>query len=343
MPQRGNVHDLFFKQSFSEPGVAADFVRQYLPADVVAALDLDSIQLLSGSFVEERLRGRQSDLLFQVGLREGGVARLYLLFEHKSSRDPMTPLQLLRYCLRIWERDLRDHPGAPLCPIIPIVVYHGQRPWNVPTDFGGLFRGPEALRAYWPAFRYQLLDLHSRPPAHVTGELRLRLPLLLLQAIFRADLPIQLIAITSLLRHHPDRAFVQTLLLRLLSYVMRASDAVTREQASAALEAAAPQEGASIMQTLAQQWLAEGRDKGRTEGRTEGRAEGIQEGQVQGSRSGLLTGIEVALDLKFGAAGLALLPEIRAIADVVLLRAVLGAIRDAASVDALRAVYRAVS
>ncbi|MBK7780994.1 MAG: hypothetical protein IPJ58_09555 [Ardenticatenia bacterium] len=159
----------------------------------------------------------------------------------------------------------------------------------------------------------------------------------------RPDLPTQLVAITSLLRHHPDRALVQTLLLRLLSYVMQASDAVTREQASAALEAAAPQEGASIMQTLAQQWLAEGRDKGRTEGRTEGRAEGIQEGQVQGSRSGLLTGIEVALDLKFGAAGLALLPEIRAIADVVLLRAVLSAIRDAASVDALRAVYRVAS
>ena len=120
-------------------------------------------------------------------------------------------------------------------------------------------------------------------------------------------------------------------------------DAVTNEQLSVVLEAAAPQEGASIMQTLAQQWLAEGRDKGRTEGRTEGRAEGIQEGQVQGSRSGLLTGIEVALDLKFGAAGLALLPEIRAIADVVLLRAVLSAIRDAASVDALRAVYRTAS
>lgn len=243
----------------------------------------------------------------------------------------MTPLQLLRYCLRIWERDLRDHPGAPLCPIIPIVVYHGQRPWNVPTDFGGLFRGPEALRSYWPAFRYQLLDLHSRPPAQVIGDLRLRLPLLLMQAIFRADLPTQLVAITSLLRHHPDPAFVQTMLMRLLSYVMQASDAVTREQASAALEAAEPQQGASIMPTLAQQWL--------DEGRVEGRTEGLQEGQVQGT----LTGIEVALDLKFGAAGLALLPEIRTIQDVVLLRSVLSAIRGAASVDELRAVYRVAS
>ncbi|MDA0233387.1 MAG: CHASE domain-containing protein [Proteobacteria bacterium] len=153
----------------------------------------------------------------------------------------------------------------------------------------------------------------------------------MMQAIFRADLPTQLVAITSLLRHHPDPAFVQTMLMRLLSYVMQASDAVTREQASAALEAAEPQQGASIMPTLAQQWL--------DEGRVEGRTEGLQEGQVQGT----LTGIEVALDLKFGAAGLALLPEIRTIQDVVLLRSVLSAIRGAASVDELRAVYRVAS
>lgn len=133
------------------------------------------------------------------------------------------------------------------------------------------------------------------------------------------------------MRQHSDQILVQTLLLRLLSYAGKASDAVTREHMEAALLAAEPQEGANIMPTLAQQWMAEGR------------TEGLQEGQVQGTRSGLLTGIEVALDLKFGAAGLALLPEIRAIANVVLLRAVLGAIRDAASVDALRAVYRVAS
>jgi predicted transposase/invertase (TIGR01784 family) len=324
MPQRGNVHDLFFKQSFSEPGVAADFVRHHLPAAVAATLDVNSIQLLSGSFVEERLKGRQSDLLFQAGLCDGGMARLYLLFEHKSRRDPMALLQLLSYCLRIWERDLRDDPRIPLRPIIPILIYHGQRPWNVPTDFGGLFSGPEALRAYWPAFHYQLLDLHGRPPAQVTGDVRLRLPLLLLQAIFRPDLPAQLVAIAGLLRQHSDQVLVQTLLLRLLSYAVKASDAVTRVHMEAALLAAEPQEGANIMPTLAQQWMAEGR----------------VEGQVQGTRFGLLTGIEVALDLKFGAAGLALLPEIRAIPDVALLEAVLGAIRDAVSVDELRAVYR---
>ena len=81
------------------------------------------------------------------------------------------------------------------------------------------------------------------------------------------------------------------------------------------------------MPTLAQQWLAEGREVGRLEGQAQ-------------TRAGLLTGIEVALDLKFGAAGLALLPEIHAISDVDLLQRLLTAIRGTVSVADLAAVYR---
>jgi predicted transposase YdaD len=34
-----NPHDAFFKQILSYPEVAADFLRQHLPADVAAGLD----------------------------------------------------------------------------------------------------------------------------------------------------------------------------------------------------------------------------------------------------------------------------------------------------------------
>jgi hypothetical protein len=53
----------------------------------------------------------------------------------------------------------------------------------------------------------------------------------------------------------------------------------------------------------------------------------------------LLAGIEVALKLKFGPAGTQLLPEIRQIADLEVLRAVLRGIEPAASLDDLRQVW----
>ncbi|HZS90228.1 MAG TPA: hypothetical protein VFE42_22375 [Chloroflexota bacterium] len=59
-----------------------------------------------------------------------------------------------------------------------------------------------------------------------------------------------------------------------------------------------------------------------------------------GEAKGLLDGLAVALDLKFGAAGTALLPELEQISDPGVLRRVAERIKTAASVDELRQVYR---
>lgn len=56
-------------------------------------------------------------------------------------------------------------------------------------------------------------------------------------------------------------------------------------------------------------------------------------------RQGLLAGIEVSLELKFGEAGLQLLPEIYKVEDVDVLRAVQQAIRSASTPDDVRRIY----
>jgi hypothetical protein len=70
-----------------------------------------------------------------------------------------------------------------------------------------------------------------------------------------------------------------------------------------------------------------------------GRQEGLQQGLQQGTRQGLLAGIELGLELKFGAAGLRLLPEIARIEDVHVLRAIHEGIKTAGTLDELRRVY----
>jgi hypothetical protein len=54
----------------------------------------------------------------------------------------------------------------------------------------------------------------------------------------------------------------------------------------------------------------------------------------------LLAGIELALDLKFGAEGLALLAEIQHIREVAVLQAIRDHIKAAITPDELRAVYQ---
>ena len=62
-------------------------------------------------------------------------------------------------------------------------------------------------------------------------------------------------------------------------------------------------------------------------------------GIEKGRQEGLLEGIEVGLKLKFGATGLALLPEIRKIQDVTVLEAILKGLETAAELEALRRLY----
>ena len=66
-----------------------------------------------------------------------------------------------------------------------------------------------------------------------------------------------------------------------------------------------------------------------------GREEGLAEGRVEGRAEG----IELALKLKFGDAGLRLMPEIRAITDAAKLKEILLAIPAAATPEDLRRVW----
>ena len=159
-------HDALFKATFSDLENAAGELRVALPPALAAALDWSTLSLESTSFVEAALGKRFSDLLFSVTL-VGAPDRqvfLYLLFEHQSTPDELMAFRLLRYEVEIWTRFLKKHKDARRLPaIIPLVLYHGERTWQVPRDFVDLIdlEGPARAAAlrYLPAFEYVLDNL----------------------------------------------------------------------------------------------------------------------------------------------------------------------------------------
>jgi len=62
-------------------------------------------------------------------------------------------------------------------------------------------------------------------------------------------------------------------------------------------------------------------------------------GMEQGRREGLLDGIALALEIKFGQAGVDLMPEIRQLEDLTTIQAIYERIKTAAIPDEVRAVY----
>lgn len=261
-----NPHDAFFRRTLARSQTAAEFLRLYLPAAVVERLDLSRIALEDTSFVDKKLREHFSDLLFRVGMKDGGEAYVYFLLEHKSAPDERVVLQLLRYLAQAWDR-----MATPLPLIVPVVVYHGAAPWRVGENLSSLF-GPPATEQVWqdylPDFKYHLCDLSRYRDEELRGGEGLSAVLKLLKYIFRRELPAKLQGIfrevVETLPEQQALAQVETM----VSYLTE-SERVTEAQISDALFTAATKGGR--METVIDKLRKQGWLKGRKEGREEGK------------------------------------------------------------------------
>jgi hypothetical protein len=167
-----NPHDAYFRQVFGHPRHMAGLLQIVLPAHLKALLDLDParIRLLDPTHVDPELRGTASDLVVEVprrGARGSPRAPAIFIFavEHQSRDERFIVFRQLGYCVRIWERWLRDHPDAThLPPIVPVVVHNGDRPWRSPTRLDALLDLPDVprdaqVRSFLPSLEIVLADL----------------------------------------------------------------------------------------------------------------------------------------------------------------------------------------
>lgn len=161
-----NPHDALFRYTFSQPQNAAELIRANLPFAISQKIDWASLERVPGSYVDQELTWRHTDLLFRVTI-SGREALIYLLLEHQSSSDALMALRLLGYLNRIWQHEIKREPNMRLIPaIIPLVVYHGAKGWRSPVRFVELIdldvevRG--SLASFIPDFEYVLDDLSGQ-------------------------------------------------------------------------------------------------------------------------------------------------------------------------------------
>jgi predicted transposase/invertase (TIGR01784 family) len=115
MDEIATPHDTYFRESFGRREVAVDFLRVQLPPDLLAEIDLDSLEIAKDSYVTGDLRTAFSDLVYRLR-PNGGDLFIYLLFEHKAAPEHWVLLQLLRYGAgAASSRDPRRHSEARLC------------------------------------------------------------------------------------------------------------------------------------------------------------------------------------------------------------------------------------
>ncbi len=276
----GQPHDALVRVVLGDPQHTASELRSILPPKVLAHLDLDRLELQPGTFVDQNLRHRHTDLLFRTTLDDHD-AYLYVLVEHQRTPDPLMALRILAYQVRIWDKHLADHHATgtrPLPLIVPIVIYQGARSWKAGTDIADLLDIPDSLaddlQDLLPRFRYLLDDLTTVDDA----ELRrrpltpaARITFVSLGKAPRHDnvttwLPDWLDDLRALEQQHH-----RALLTALLNYYLNVSDTPADDLQE--LAASIGPEAQEILMTTASRLHDAGRDAGLREGLREGRAQ----------------------------------------------------------------------
>jgi len=272
-------HDLMVRAVLSDVTEAISFLQAHVSEEVSQGLNWSTLRLVEGSFVDEDLRGSEADLLYEIArVSDQETVWVYVLLEHQSTPDRWMRFRLLKYCCRIWEMQLAERPmPRALRPIVPLVLYQGERTWSYSTEFADLFA--ESVRD-WPGvprFSHELIDQSGMRPEEVQGELKARLMQLLLMAAYHPtvawmeQVAALLVSLSSLERSgsvNYMRVFVRYILSTQEPEMAAAFREVLRQQA--------PEVGEDLMTTYAQELLAEGEERGEQKGTMKTQVEVIE-------------------------------------------------------------------
>jgi len=160
-------HDPAYRQFFSHPRMVQDLLQAFVHEDWVAELDFTTLERINAHFVTQRLRKRESDVVWRVRRRDEGEGQegewlyLYLLLEFQSQPDPWMALRMWVYVGLLYQHLAREksYRGKRLPPVFPLVLYNGIEPWQGVQELAELIQpAPGDLGRYQPRMRYLLLD-----------------------------------------------------------------------------------------------------------------------------------------------------------------------------------------
>ncbi len=141
-----------------------------------ARIDFARLTVDPTSYVAADYRHLCSDLVLKVPYRTRLAGRprtltLYLLLEHQSEPDVLMALRVLEYLVHIYKgqvraatRGGRPHTDFRLQPVLPVVLYTGERSWETLTSLAELVEGGgEDFADVVPQLRPLFLNLAAVP------------------------------------------------------------------------------------------------------------------------------------------------------------------------------------
>lgn len=283
-------HDAIYHRLFSDPRVVAQLLRDFVPGDFVADLDLDAMERINAKFHAGTGERRDGDIIWRIPLRPDGNAYLLLLLEFQSTPDPWMALRILVYTGLLWQNLIRENrllPDGRLPPVFPVVLYNGEPRWTVPADLASLIglQDGAPLWAWQPAMRYQVLDEGAFADADLRRRDTLAALLFRLENLAEPEQVSPLMdAVIAWFRQHDGFDALRPVFATLIERMISAAEG-TRPGNRAATELL---EAKSMLEDRVAAWKERWAREGLEAGHRLGRQEGILEGHREGAAAILL-------------------------------------------------------
>ncbi len=285
-------HDSFFKHLMSNPQNVRDFIEAFLPIEIVENLDLENLRIIDTEKIDKKYKRYYLDISVSCNLKNRNV-EIYLVFEHKSYPDKFTLIQILSYCIVVWESDLKK--GINPKPIIPVIFYHGRKSFNLPSRFSDYYEISEEMKKYLLDFEVIIFDTRKYRDEMIASSVKnqyLKASILTMKYIFE-DIEKWKEILKEALKLEKDDT------VDILNYIASSKNLSDEKFYEIIKEI-----GGEKMPSLAERWYNQGKEKGKEEG----------------IREGLFEAIEIALQLKFGKKGEKLISKMKRVKDTGKLR-----------------------
>ena len=178
-------HDPGYKRIFSHPEMVRELLVEYVREDWVRELDFSTLEKQNGSYATEDYRGRHDDVIWRVRWGEDWLY-VYLLLEFQSEVDRFMAVRMMTYVGLLYQDLIAQGKltgEGRLPPVLPVVLYNGERRWSAAADIEGLIQHvPGGLETYRPQMRYLILDEKALLEQDSSAELRN-----LVHALFRLE------------------------------------------------------------------------------------------------------------------------------------------------------------
>ena len=152
--------DPIYKRLYAFPEMVADLLRSLFPGNMLGA-DYGSLGKLPAEYVGDDFHQRRGDTVWRLrtATAPDGWLHVLVMLEFQSRDDAGMALRVLEYTAMLYRELLREGWGAPLPPVLPVVLYNGDRPWRSASQVRDLVAptGP-ALEPFQPRQRHVVLD-----------------------------------------------------------------------------------------------------------------------------------------------------------------------------------------